>query len=36
MTGFFEGKLEGVWEPTLQGDYQWYGEKPKKGYVPRD
>lgn len=36
MKGFFEGELEGVWEPTIKGDYQWYGEKPKKGFVPRE
>ena len=36
MVGFFDGGLEGIWEPTLIGDYQWYGEKPKKGFVPRE
>ena len=36
MTGFLDGTLENVWEPTRRGDYQWHGEKPKKGFVPRD
>ena len=36
MVGFFDGSIEGVWEPTLIGDYQWHGETPKKGFVPRD
>ena len=34
MKDFYDGKLEGVWEPTIKGDYQWYGEKPKAGFVP--
>ena len=36
MKGFFDGELAGVYEPTLIGDYQWHGEKPKKGFVPRE
>lgn len=36
MVGFFSGDLAGVWEPTVKGNYQWYGEKPKKEYVPLD
>merc|ERR1712151_168962 len=36
MKGFFDGELSGVWEPTVTGDYNWHGEKPKKGWVPRD
>lgn len=36
MKGFFDGELAGVWEPTIKGNYQWYGQKPKKGYVPRE
>ena len=34
MVGFFSGELAGVWEPTVKGHYQWYGEKPKKGWNP--
>ena len=34
MKGFYDGELEGVWQPTIKGNYQWYGEKPKKGWVP--
>ena len=36
MKGFFDGELAGVYEPTLIGDYQWHGETPKKGFVPRE
>ena len=36
MTAFFDGKEIGIWQPTKKGDYQWHGEKPKKGYVPRE
>ena len=36
MTGFLDGELNEVWEPTRRGDFQWHGEKPKKGYVHPD
>ena len=34
MVAFFNGEVEKVWEPTIKGNYQWYGAKPKKGWVP--
>ena len=34
MVGFFSGELSGVEEKTIKGNYQWWGEKPKKGWVP--
>ena len=34
MISFLNGETQGVWEPTIKGNYQWYGAKPKKGWVP--